>query len=305
MSAISRRAVVLVVCALTAIGACDSSESSGGGGAASKVDAVCDAVAACEGADGRAQCESLFSLVDVSSACDTAIKHASCADHAQNRPSYTDTCFPPCDATKSECAGQGSLTKCDELLGELRLTTLDCNAVCKKQGLAYSGECGTSFMGETSAEPVCWCVAGSGSTGGSIDELPEALVVPATALDNGELGCEAIWNCGEDCSYDIHPELLSDACVAAIEAATCEEHRLSVPSYYDVCFPPCSDEAMFCNADDNITACTSDVDGSPRWVTLSCARECALEGDDFSGSCVVDQSGQAKCVCAADGLSGG
>lgn len=136
---------------------------------------ACDAVEACEGARGRMQCEAIFEVLAPPSGCLEAVETASCEDHAADDPPYTDVCFPLCDAAGQHCNGEATVTSCAELDGMLREVTADCDKVCRKQKLSFSGTCGMSFGSNRSAREVCWCEGSSGSVGigtGSMQEPP-------------------------------------------------------------------------------------------------------------------------------------
>lgn len=122
---------------------------------------ACTAVGACEGEEGRQECEALFELIVPSEACLAAMETASCEDHAVEPPPYEDVCLPPCDGTESpRCNGDGTLTRCSELSeGGMAMTTIRCAAACEDSGLSFTGTCGTQHEGQTSesGEDRCWC----------------------------------------------------------------------------------------------------------------------------------------------------
>lgn len=126
-------------------------------------DEACDAVEACEGATGRADCEALFDVIVASSACLDAVQTASCEDHAQENAPYIDVCAPPCDGSAPVCHDDGTLTGCLPLNGQSRLTTVRCEAACETQGLIYSGACGRAYEGQTTSQDQCWCRTGEDS----------------------------------------------------------------------------------------------------------------------------------------------
>jgi hypothetical protein len=134
-------AVVTVAC---------SSSSSGGGDFATQ---FCSKVSSCGGA--IAMCQADFSAVVVSPSCQDMLANVSCADlSAATPPAWWTSCFAPCSASSQPtCNGDGTVTTCSE--GSTLV--LECTGVCSALSLTYTGTCGTSYNGQTSATAKCWC----------------------------------------------------------------------------------------------------------------------------------------------------
>jgi hypothetical protein len=111
------------------------------------------------------QCVANVSLVRVSTTCASLIDNATCDDLLTETSTFEMTCFPQCAALGDTCNVDGkTITVCeaetpDGGVGESgsRSLVLDCAAACTQQNLTYSGTCGTSFDGQTSDNPQCWC----------------------------------------------------------------------------------------------------------------------------------------------------
>jgi hypothetical protein len=268
---------------------------------ASSAKAACDAVEACEGASGRASCEQLFDLIAPTRACTSAIEAASCEDHARDVPSYMDVCLPPCDGSKPRCNDDETITRCVDSDGESRLATIRCEAACMTEGAAYVGVCGRAYGGMTSDEDKCWCDTKGNPPDG--EPMTDVAVAAADAVDASK-ACAPIFECGEACSYESDYVLITQECLDAIEAASCEEHGLEARPYYDTCFPRCTAPTAFCNDDGTVTVCASEADAVPRWRTYSCERICEEErGEAFSGVCVSEfsSSSDAWPDCGCEG----
>ena len=107
----------------------------------------------------------------------------------------------------------------------------------------------------------------------------------------GSAICNALNECGaapSRCELYFDALILPDGCAEAIVAAECQEHFLEVPSYMDLCFPPCGADSAVC-AGDIITAC---FDG--RTTTSKCALVCKLADMKYSGVCAEEYQGQTS-----------
>jgi hypothetical protein len=56
----------------------------------------------------------------------------------------------------------GTITECnggDDDAGTVgsRTLTIDCTAGCQAENLTYTGTCSSSYQGQTSDHPQCWC----------------------------------------------------------------------------------------------------------------------------------------------------
>jgi hypothetical protein len=108
---------------------------------------------------------------------------------------------------------------------------------------------------------------------------------------SGSAICEALSRCGAapiNCEATFDALILPDGCEEAVIAADCEEHHLDVPSYMDLCFPPCGDYSAVCTGD-VITVCQ---DG--RTKTLKCPGMCKLVDLKSTGVCADEYQGQTS-----------
>jgi hypothetical protein len=137
--------------------ACGGGDDDGGGGGVTCAQAAA-AIGDCGGelteADFLESCD-LFRYPD---ACLSAVAAAECAEHDEDMPSYSDTCFPSCNASDpAVCNDDDSITLCNEG-AEL---TVYCEALCQQQEVpsAYTGTCAAEYMDMPSSTgaPVCWC----------------------------------------------------------------------------------------------------------------------------------------------------
>lgn len=121
---------------------------------------ACDAVEAC-GVD-RSDCDLLFDVAILDADCATEIETTSCEDHTgTDAPHYVDVCFPSCNTKHDSCADNSTIVRCaDGIDGTLRHIYVRCTDVCEQAGSSYSGECGSSYMGQESGTggDVCWCL---------------------------------------------------------------------------------------------------------------------------------------------------
>lgn len=136
----------------------------GSGSASAMLEAACTAVEACEGDEGRMECEATFTVAVPPPGCLQAVETASCEDHAADDPPYTDTCFPPCNAPEQHCEG-GTVAGCSEFEDGLRELQLDCAEICAQQGFRFSGTCGEAFGEQQLRHEVCWCEGNNGPVG--------------------------------------------------------------------------------------------------------------------------------------------
>jgi hypothetical protein len=134
---------------------------------------------------------------------------------------------------------------------------------------------------------------------------------PGEGLSSEPL-CEQIEACGGDveakyrvlCSSRLGVRV-TEACAAAVQAASCEEHAQENPAYMDVCHPRCDVfQHGWCNDDLTISSCSvvppiDSEEGVSRWVTTSCARVCEL-GESVAVECRDEGDGEARCVCEND-----
>ena len=162
----SVRIIVGLVFCVSFAAACPDSES-GGAEVPPAVASACEAVGACGGSEEQMECETAFVLVSAPAGCLDAVETAPCEEHAADSPSYTDTCFPSCNSEgEHTCNGDGTLTVCGDVSGELRAITLNCTAVCESKGYPFTGTCGPEYNGHTTPKGiVCWCDADGEAVG--------------------------------------------------------------------------------------------------------------------------------------------
>lgn len=160
------RATALCVPFVIGVVGCVGGSGGDGGGtstaamkaSASERQAACMAVSAC--GEMAQDCEQLFDLAVLDSACASEIETASCEDHASSAPPFLDTCFPGCTSESQACTAAGdAVVACRDVAGELRELLLLCDDVCEANGRTWSGSCGDSYMGQPSSDggDVCWC----------------------------------------------------------------------------------------------------------------------------------------------------
>jgi hypothetical protein len=282
----------LCLCFALACGDHKSASSTGN----ARVTSACRAVEACTDAATGSQCREIFTQVVVSPSCFDAIEHASCEEHASDTPAYFGTCFESCSAEGNTCTPGGTLHECAELGGSLRQLTLSCSEVCKANKLAYSGVCGTSFGGRTSdTGDKCWCVD-SGTQ--SVANAPAGSFVAQDDAGDAAAACSAIETCGLPCDFVESGYILSKKCVSTILSENCSQLTDSPPQFYKECFPTCSNEALYCNRENNLVSCMHDWStDSTRWYTGSCESICSNEGGAWDGTCTTSSSGNASCGC--------
>jgi hypothetical protein len=76
---------------------------------------------------------------------------------------------------------------------------------------------------------------------------------------------------------------LTEACVAEVEAATCEEHNAETPAYLDVCFPPCHGSEPRCSGL-NLIEC-AELEGRMHTITTDCDTYCEDRDEVYTGTC--------------------
>jgi hypothetical protein len=119
--------------------------------------------------------------------------------------------------------------------------------------------------------------------------LPVALWFLGCGGGGGSGICNALNKCGAaptNCEENFDALILPGGCEEAVIAAECEDHLQEVPSYMDLCFPPCGADSAVC-AGDTVTACK---DG--RTTTLKCPETCKLNGATYTGVCANEYQGQ-------------
>lgn len=104
----------------------------------------------CGDSSTMTDCIATYETVRVSAECAQKVTAATCSDIS----ALEDLCFPPCTTQQQNCNDDGTITTCTQ--GSQ--FTLTCAGICKNSGTTYSGTCGTtSKLGDTSAQPQCWC----------------------------------------------------------------------------------------------------------------------------------------------------
>jgi hypothetical protein len=138
--------------------------SSGDRGAdtpASDVSAICEHFVSCGVPDSlgapltQAKCEADNAGWIPGAGCVLAYEKAACADLYGEPPApVIAACYPKC--TTTTCSpDQKMITSC----GNIGAATYDCKTSCERNGKTYSGTCGTTYGGQTSAGgPMCWCI---------------------------------------------------------------------------------------------------------------------------------------------------
>jgi hypothetical protein len=153
---------VLVLAAL--LGACSSSSSSSPSYTFLDAQGFCNQyVNNCHLGNGETvdQCLQTASALRVSQACADAMKNASCNDLSSDTAPLNDTCFPKCDKSNtSTCESDGKALDSCNTSG--RTQVFDCDKSCAATGPTsgapfFTQTCGTSYQGQTSPQPQCWC----------------------------------------------------------------------------------------------------------------------------------------------------
>ena len=153
----------LAVAALTALlAACSSSSSSSPSYTYLDAQSFCSKyVNTCMGGGTVDTCLQTASALRVTQGCADAMKSASCNDLKSTTAPVNDTCFPKCDKPNTAtCESDNqALDSCDS---DGRTQVFDCKKSCSATSSTsgapfYSGTCGTSYQGQTSQQPKCWC----------------------------------------------------------------------------------------------------------------------------------------------------
>jgi len=140
-----------------------SSSSTSGTGAtgttyvALNADALCNRlITDCQQTVLQQTCIAQYHPLKVTAACNTAIGSATCADLTSTTSTVSNTCFPPCTAgTAAVCNNDGTVTLCNDTGLTHRN---DCEISCQTDGYTHwTGSCGTTYAGQTAAQPQCWC----------------------------------------------------------------------------------------------------------------------------------------------------
>jgi hypothetical protein len=144
--------------------ACSSSSSSTASYTTLDAQTFCNQyVNTCKGGGGETvdQCLQTARALRVSQACADAMKNATCSDLTNDNAPLNDTCFPKCDKPNTAtCEGDGqALDSCNS---SGRAQVFDCKQSCAATATTsgqpfFSGTCGTSYQGQTSSQPQCWC----------------------------------------------------------------------------------------------------------------------------------------------------
>lgn len=99
-------------------------------------------------------CAATYAPVRVTEACASLVTTASCAELTSTTSSLSNTCFPRCTGTLATCNGNGTITVCQDTGTQ---NVLDCSAACRANFGEWTGICGTSYNGQVSDRPQCWC----------------------------------------------------------------------------------------------------------------------------------------------------
>jgi hypothetical protein len=153
--------LVASVIALSA-SACSSSSTSAPAYTSLDAQAFCTMnVTTCNNGGTLDSCLETARALRVSQACADAMKTATCKDLSDSTAPLNDTCFPKCDTPNTATceSDNNALDKCDS---DGRFQVFDCAKSCSatggRTGLPFfTGTCGTSYQGQTSADAVCWC----------------------------------------------------------------------------------------------------------------------------------------------------
>ncbi len=100
-------------------------------------------------------CKKQYGSLRVTATCAAAIKTANCTDLGSTSSAVSASCFPPCTGTLATCNADGTITLCTDT-GASQVA--DCTASCIAEGYSiWTGTCGTTYEGQTSAQAQCWC----------------------------------------------------------------------------------------------------------------------------------------------------
>jgi hypothetical protein len=102
------------------------------------------------------ECTASYAGVRVTPTCIAQINGATCADLTAPSSNVLSLCFPSCSAAAiPTCNADGTLSVCSAVS---RVRVTDCQASCVADGYSgWTGTCGTSYNGQTSEQPKCWC----------------------------------------------------------------------------------------------------------------------------------------------------
>ncbi|MBM4374147.1 MAG: hypothetical protein FJ095_03610 [Deltaproteobacteria bacterium] len=124
------------------------------------VDRFCDRLVACGTFDlngfpySRSSCQDVYGTLRLPVGCPGTVEGATCAELDNPNSFPYEVCFPLCSVTTCGIDGD-SLDFCRDGF----LYTYDCDAECSRSGKVYTGVCGSTYQGQTTAtgEPDCWC----------------------------------------------------------------------------------------------------------------------------------------------------
>ena len=120
------------------------------------------------------------------------------------------------------------------------------------------------------------------------------LLLAGCSSDNGDERrypeiCDKIIECGaetkDNCMAVYGPFVFTEACLSAVNSASCEEHLQTPAPYLDACFPPCMGIEASCLGDE-ITVCSQG-----RTKVSLCVEVCKMSAKDYTGVC-ADQYGE-------------
>jgi hypothetical protein len=139
-------------------GSASGGTATGGAGGLAACRALCQrTVGRCPVDITQSDCELAVCSIVAPAGCYDALDGATCAE-VSSGGTWIPVCYSACSAVAAYC-GSGTLTKCTDLLGQLRVATYNCSDLCVLQGTTYSGSCGTSYGSQVSSTglSVCWC----------------------------------------------------------------------------------------------------------------------------------------------------
>lgn len=110
------------------------------------------------------ECTANIALLRFTQACANLVSSATCDDLLNPSSSFTSTCFPSCKTPGYSCDVDGkTISDCEGDTADgggssgSRNVFIDCAAGCQAQGLTYTGQCGTSYNGQSADHDQCWC----------------------------------------------------------------------------------------------------------------------------------------------------
>ena len=113
-----------------------------------------------------------------------------------------------------------------------------------------------------------------------------ALLLAGCSSDNGDDRrypeiCDKIIECGamtkDSCMAVYGPFVFTEACLSAVNSASCEEHLQAPAPYLDACFPPCMGVEASCTGDE-ITVCSQG-----RTKVSLCEEVCKMSAKKYTG----------------------